>query len=166
MTQTEKTLRHLENCLHNLRDYKTDLAVDLFKIFSNRYERFSKIASEDDILILKRHIDELEPFVMLPKIKNKIYIVSDIENIQLIALSISDFELDRIKEIFSDRIICNATEDSDIGFIATLYIIEREKITLETDMCPRHMSLLQRYFNDVNLLKPYDIKKYDKFHLF
>ena len=166
MTNTERTLHHLENCLRDLRYYKTDLAADLFKIFSNRYERFSKIASEDDKRILKRHIDELEPFVMVPKIKNKVYVVSDIENIQLIALSVSDFEIDRLKEIFAERKIFDVTEESGIDFIATLYIIEKEKITVETDIYPRHMSILQRYFNDKNLLKPYDIKEYDKNHLF
>lgn len=166
MTNTERTLHHLENCLRDLRYYKTDLAADLFKIFSNRYERFGKIASEEDTRLLKRHIDELEPFVMVPKIKNKVYVVSDIENIQLIALSVSDFEIDRLKEIFAEHKIFDVTEESGIDFIATLYIIEKEKITVETDIFPGGLSILQRYFNDVNLLKPYDIKEYVKNHLF
>ncbi len=156
-----ETLSFLRTALPNLKDYKTDIATDLLKIFHERAERFKASADEDELESVERHIEELKSVVIAPKMHNKVYIVSAIERLLLIALGISDFEADQLKDVFGAAKTC----DIDFEYISTLYVIRKEKIVFTTDLNPGELAIALKYFNDKNLIPTYDIKEFDKFHI-
>lgn len=157
----DENLKFLRTAITNLRDYKTDMALDLLKIFSERAERFKEYLSYDQVNSVNAHIEDLKKIVMAPRIKNKIYLISEIERILLISLSISDFEIDRLVDIVS---IYGDVFDIHPDHIATLYIFNKGSIVLQRDLYTSTFNAIVRYFNDQNLIIPYDIKEYDKYH--
>ncbi len=163
MSLRDENLDFLKDAMKHLKDYKTDLAIDLLKIFNDRLNRFEKYMSYEDKSSLLRHIDDLKEIVMAPRIRNKIYLVSETQRILLIALSISDFEVKQLIDILSPYI---DTFDIHPDYITTLYIFEKEKIVFRKDLYPNEFNMIVRYFNDVNLNPVYDIKTYNKLYDF
>lgn len=162
MKQTDKTLQYLMKVLPNLKEYKTDLALDLLKIFHERFRRFKDSILCEDEMSVSRHIEELKPMVMSPRIHNKIYIVSEIERILLIALSVSEFETNQVMDILA---YTNDTFEIPYDYISTIYVIRKEKIVFRKDLYTNELNMMIRYFNDKNLIIPYDINCFDKFHV-
>lgn len=101
----------------------------------------------------------MKDIVIAPRIRNKIYLVSEIEMILLIALSISDLEVEKLIEILKPY---QDTFDISPEHITTLYIFNKDKIIFRTDLYPGDMNMIIRYFNDVNLNPTYDITTYDR----
>ncbi len=162
MKQKDKTLQYLMKVLPTLKEYKTDLALDLLKIFHERFERFKSSISSEELTLVNRHIEELKPMVMSPRIHNKIYIVSEIERLLLIALSVSEFETKQVMDILA---YTNDTFEIPYDHISTIYVIRKEKIVFRKDLYTGELNTMIRYFNDKNLITPYDINCFDKFHV-
>lgn len=161
MSLKDENLKFLRIAITNLKDYKTDIALDLLKIFSERAERFKEYLSYDQANLVNRHIEDLKKVAMAPRIKNKIYLISEIERILLISLSISDFEIKQLVDIVS---IYGDVFDIHPDHITTLYIFDKGNIVLQRDLYTNTFNAIVRYFNDQNLIIPYDIKEYDKFY--
>lgn len=159
MGMREDNISFLRYAMKNLKEYKTDMAIDLLKIFQERAKRFKKYMSYEEDSSIQRHINDLKDIVIAPRIRNKIYLVSEIERILLIALSISDLEVEKLIEILKPY---QDTFDISPDYITTLYIFNKEKIIFRKDLYPGEMNMIIRYFNDVNLNPAYDITTYDR----
>lgn len=163
MSQKDDTLEYLREVMPNLKYYKTDLAIDLLKIFNDRANRFKDSGNNEELASVTRHIRDLKPYVMAPRIKNKLYIVADIERILLISFGISDFEIKVLTEI------CDEPEKFDIPpeYISSLYIFDKDEQILTTDIYPGELSNFIKHFNSRNLIIDYDTCSYDsRFDIF
>lgn len=147
--------------MKNLKGHHTDMAADLFQIFSQRAERFKDRMYPEQEENVKRHIRELKQFVLPSSLPNKIYLVSEIERILLIVLGISEFETQQLIDILVPYI---DTFDIHPDYITTLYIFQKEKLVFQKDLYTNEFNMIVRYFNERNLIYPYDIKEYDKYH--
>lgn len=161
MSMRNENLMFLRDAMKNLKDYKTDMAIDLLKIFQDRAKRYKKYMSFEEDSSIQRHINDLKPIVMAPRIRNKIYLVSEFERILLIALSISDLETEKLIEVLKPY---KDTFDVHPDYITTLYVFNKEKIIFRKDLYPGEFNMIVRYFNDVNLNPVYDFTTYDRFY--
>lgn len=161
MGMRNKNLMFLRNAMKNLKDHKTDMAIDLLKIFQDRVKRYKKYMSFEDKNAIQRHINDLKPIVMAPRIKNKIYLVSEFERILLIALSVSDLEIKKLIEVLEPY---NDTFDIHPDYITTLYIFNKDKIIFRKDLYSNEFNMIVRHFNDINLIPAYDFTTYDRFY--
>ena len=59
MSQKDETLEYLLKVMPGLKDYKTDMALDLLKIFDDRAKRFKDEVDSESLSIINRHIEEL-----------------------------------------------------------------------------------------------------------
>lgn len=162
MSQKDETLEYLRQVMPHIKDYKTDMALDLLKIFDDRAKRFKEEADSESLSIINRHIEELKSYVMAPRMKNKLYIIIGLNQITLMTLSISDWEVKQIMDM------CDPSSQFDIPLehIISLYIYDKEKLIFKTDLYPNELSIFVKYFHSKNLTKDYDINEFDKFHLF
>lgn len=163
MSQKDETLEYLHRALPNIKEYKTDLALDLLKIFDDRAKRFKNEADKESLAIVNFHIEELKSYIMAPKMKNKLYIIIGLENITMITLGLSDWEVHQIKEICDNG---SQFDGIPMEHIVSLYIFDKERQVFKSDLYPEEMSAFVKYFHSKNLIKDYDINEYDKFHLF
>lgn len=163
MSQKDETLEYLHRALPNIKEYKTDLALDLLKIFDDRAKRFKNEADKESLAIVHFHIEELKSHIMAPKMKNKLYIIIGLENITMITLGLSDWEVHQIKEICDNG---SQFDGIPMEHIVSLYIFDKERQVFKSDLYPEEMSAFVKYFHSKNLIKDYDINEYDKFHLF
>lgn len=163
MSSKDETLHYLMDVMRNLKDYKTDMAHDLLKIFEERSKRFKKDMSYEEAASIHQHIDDVKPYVMKPRSKNKIYVISEIEQIHLIAFKVSDFEIKQLIRILEK---CIDRFDLDPVHIATVYIFNRDKIVFRKDLFFNEFDMIIRYFNSRNLNPSYDIKEYNEFSEF
>lgn len=163
MSQKDETLEYLHRALPNIKEYKTDLALDLLKIFDDRAKRFKNEADKESLAIVNFHIEELKSHIMAPKMKNKLYIIIGLENITMITLGLSDWEVHQIKEICDNG---SQFDGIPMEHIVSLYIFDKDRQVFKSDLYPEEMSAFVKYFHSKNLIKDYDINEYDKFHLF
>lgn len=163
MSQKDETLEYLRKVMPGLKDYKTDMALDLLKIFDDRAKRFKDEVDSESLSIINRHIEELKSYIMAPRMKNKLYIIIGLENITMITLGLSDWEVHQIKEICDNG---SQFDDIPMEHIVSLYIYDKERQVFKSDLYLEEMSAFVKYFHFKNLIKDYDINEYDKFHLF
>ena len=163
VSQKDETLEYLLKVMPGLKDYKTDMALDLLKIFDDRAKRFKDEVDSESLSIINRHIEELKSYIMAPRMKNKLYIIIGLENITMITLGLSDWEVHQIKEICDNG---SQFDDIPMEHIVSLYIYDKERQVFKSDLYPEEMSAFVKYFHYKNLIKDYDINEYDKFHLF
>jgi len=161
LTNKDESLSFLKNAMKNLKGHHTDMASDLLEIFSQRAKRFKDKMHPEQEENVKQHIKELKQIVMPSTLPNKIYLVSEIERILLIVLGISEFEINQLIDILSPYI---DTFDIHPDYITTLYIFQKRKLVFQKDLYTNEFNMIVRYFNERNLILPYDIKEYDKYH--
>lgn len=161
MSKRNENLIFLRNAMKNFKDHKSDMAYDLLQIFQDRAKRYKKYMTFEDDSSIQRHINDLKPVVMAPRIRNKIYLVSEFERILLIALSISDLESEKLIEILEPY---EGTFDIHPDYITTLYVFKKDKIIFRKDLYPGEFNMIARYFSDVNLNPVYDFTTYDRFY--
>lgn len=162
MSQKDETLEYLRKVMPGLKDYKTDMALDLLKIFDDRAKRFKDEVDSESLSIINRHIEELKSYIMAPRMKNKLYIIIELNQITLMTLGISDWEVKQIMDMCDP----NSQFNIPLEHIVSLYIFSKEKMVFKTDLYPNELSIFVKYYHSKNLTKDYDINEFDKFHLF
>ena len=94
---------------------------------------------------------------MPTKIKYKVYIFCSVEIISLIVLDVSEEEVYKIKQIFTNKEVF----EIDHECISTLYVFQKNNIIFQTDLTSSSLSTITRYFENKNLMMPYDITTYE-----